>query len=89
MREFCVEEELKKKLNKLFKKDKALYEATMKKIEEIIHCEDVDHYKNLRAPLEKFKRVHVKSSFVLIFQYKREEDSVVFYDVDHHDFIYH
>ncbi len=48
MREFCVEEELKKKLNKLFKKNKVLYEATMKKIEEIIHCEDVDHYKNLR-----------------------------------------
>ena len=89
MREFCVEEELKKKLNKLFKKDKALYEALMNKMEEIIHSENVNHYKNLRSPLEKFKRVHVKSSFVLVFQYKIEEDFVVFYDVEHHDFIYH
>ena len=88
MHDFSVEEGLKKKLAKFLKKDNVLYEAIMKKITEIINCEEVNHYKNLRAPLERFKRVHVKSSFVLIFQYKEADDFIVFYDVEHHDFIY-
>jgi len=88
MRKFFLEEKLKKLLSKLFKKDQVLVEAVMKKIGEIANCEDVSHYKNLRAPMQAFKRVHIKSSFVLIFKYNPADDSVLFYDLDHHDFIY-
>lgn len=88
MREFFVEADLKKKLSRLFKKDIVLYNATLKKIEEIVCCNEITHYKNLRGPLKEFKRVHVKSSFVLIFKYIESEDKVVFYDLDHHDNIY-
>ncbi|HOI18655.1 MAG TPA: addiction module toxin RelE [Candidatus Woesearchaeota archaeon] len=88
MREFSIEEDLKKNLSKISKKDKILYNAIMKKIEEILTCEDVNHYKNLKKPLQDFKRVHVKSSFVLTFKYIESEDKVVFYRLKHHDDIY-
>ena len=88
MRNFFLEENLKKTIEKIAKKDKILYDALMKKMEEILSCSDVNHYKNLKRPLQEFKRVHVKSSFVLIFKYLQSEDKVVFYDLDHHDHIY-
>lgn len=88
MREFSVEENLQRTLKKLFKKDKATYNALMSKMQEILTCGDVNHYKNLRKPLQHLKRVHVKGAFVLTFKYAESEDKVVFYDVDHHDHIY-
>ena len=45
--DFYVSEHLEKILSKLSKKDKNLYEQILKKIDEVIHCSDVDHYKNL------------------------------------------
>ena len=88
MRDFLVEENLRKVLQKIAKKDKVMHEAVIKKIGEIISCADVNHYKNLRAPLQEFKRVHIKSSFVLIFKDMASEDKVVFFNLDHHDNIY-
>ncbi|MBW3020652.1 addiction module toxin RelE [Candidatus Woesearchaeota archaeon] len=76
---------LKKKLIKLFKKDKQLYFSLIKKIDEVISCENINHYKNLRNPLQDYKRVHV-GSFVLIFLIKN--NVILFYDFDHHDNIY-
>lgn len=88
MREFSIEEDLRKNLSKISKKDKILYNAIIKKIEEILTCEDVNHYKNLKKPLQIFKRVHVRSSFVLTFKYLSSEDKVVFYRLKLHDDIY-
>lgn len=88
MREFSIEEDLRKNLSKISKKDKILYIAIIKKIEEILTCEDFNHYKNLKKPLQIFKRVHVRSSFVLTFKYLSSEDKVVFYRLKHHDDIY-
>ena len=88
MREFSVEEKLQKIIAKLHKKDKETYNALIKKIEEILNCNDVNHYKNLRNPLQHLKRVHIKGPFVLTFKYIPTEDKIIFYDLDHHDFIY-
>ena len=88
MHKFSIEENLKKKLNRLFKKDKSLYDSFIKKFEKILTCKDVNHYKNLKSPLQNFKRVHIKCSFVLIFKYIESEDKVVFYELDRHDNIY-
>lgn len=88
MREFFIEENLKKTLAKLFKKDRTTYEVLMNKINDILTCEGVNHYKNLRKPLQHLKRVHINGPFVLTFKYQEEEDKVVFYDFDHHDYIY-
>jgi YafQ family addiction module toxin component len=88
MREYFVEKQFKKKIHVLFKKDKARYSILLKKMEEILTCDDVDHYKNLRAPLQHLKRVHIDSHFVLVFRYDTKSDTVFFYDLDHHDCIY-
>lgn len=88
MREFSVEYNLRKKISKLHIKDKVTYNALMNKIQEILNCKDVNHYKNLKRPLQDFKRVHIKGSFVLIFKYIKSQDKVIFFDFDHHDNIY-
>jgi len=88
MRKFSVEEKLRKDMNKLSKKDSSIYNDLLKKMGEIIKSENINHYKNLRKPLQHLKRVHIKGSFVLTFKYIESEDKVVFYDFDHHDRIY-
>jgi YafQ family addiction module toxin component len=84
---FDVSENLEKILNKLSKKDKDLYNQILKKIDEVIHSEDAEHYKNLRYNMQDSKRAHI-GHFVLIFQYKKEEDLILFDDFDHHANIY-
>lgn len=88
MRKFSVEKKLRKIMNKLSKKDPSMFRTLFDKIDEILKCKDVNHYKNLRKPLQHLKRVHIKSSFVLTFKYIEGEDKVMFYDFDHHDNIY-
>ena len=88
MREFSIEIKLQRILNKLYKKHKEAYNALMNKIDEILNCKDIEHYKNLKKPLQYLKRVHVKSSFVLTFKYVKSENKVIFYNYDHHDNIY-
>ena len=87
MREFEVKPELDKKLIKLSKRDKSTYETVMKKIEEILKSEDVEHYKNLRYNMKDSKRVHI-GPFVLVFSYDKKKDFISFEDFKHHDDIY-
>ncbi len=78
---------LKEILQKLFKKDKTLYEQVIKKIDEIINSYDIEHYKNLRHDLKEFKRVQT-GHFVLVFRFIKNENKIIFIDFDHHDKIY-
>jgi len=87
MREFEIKLESNKKLIKLSKKDKSRYEFIIKKIEEIINSNNIEHYKNLRYDMKESKRVHI-GHFVLVFSYDKEKDFVSFEDYDHHDNIY-
>ncbi|MEK6835549.1 MAG: addiction module toxin RelE [Nanoarchaeota archaeon] len=80
-----IHPDLDKILSKLTKKDKVQFEKILKKIDEIIHLENLNHYKNLRAPLQKYKRVHI-GHFVLLFTLK--EDTIIFRYYDHHDNVY-
>ena len=88
MHNYYFEEKLTKKLSIVFKKDPRRYKILMKKIEEIIASDNIDHYKNLRKPLQEFKRVHIDTHFVLVFKYEKNEDALCFYDFDHHEKIY-
>ena len=88
MRKFQIEKKLHHILKKLSKKNKKQYNIIWKKIQEIASNKDVEHYKNLRAPLNTFKRCHIDRSFVLIFTYDKAKDTITFYDFDHHDKIY-
>ena len=87
MREFEIKPELEKKLIKISKKDKLVYDRIIKKIEEITTSKDVEHYKNLRKNMKESKRVHIRP-FVLIFSYDVTNDFISFEDFDHHDNIY-
>lgn len=87
MRRFKISEHLQAILKKLARKDKALYEQLLKKIQEVIDSQDLDHYKNLRFNLKDSKRVHI-GHFVLVFQYNQSTDEINFDDFDHHDNIY-
>ena len=80
-------EKLKRILKKLFKKDKASYNATLNKINQVINTKDLTHFKNLSNEMKDFKRVHV-GSFVLIFKFDKKDDIIWFEDLQHHDTIY-
>lgn len=88
MHNFERSEKLVKILQKLSKKDRVRYEATLKKIEEVMHTENPHHYKNLSYDLKDFKRVHIDSHFVLIFKVDENKKLIRFEDLQHHDVIY-
>ena len=74
-------------LKKLKRKDQALFRATQKKIFQIsqLKKEEINYFKNLTAPLNQYKRVHVQS-FVLLFRV--EGDTIFFDKFEHHDNAY-
>lgn len=88
MRNYKLSDELQKILGKIAKKDKVRFEATLKKVEEVINTTDINHYKNLRHDLKAYKRVHIDSHFVLVFRYEERTDTIFFEDLQHHDDIY-
>ena len=81
-----IDADLLKLLKKMSKRDKKKVEIILKKMEEII--KNPHHYKNLRTPMEDFKRVHIDKSFVLIFTVDDNNNRVIFVDFSHHDEIY-
>ncbi|MBU0963019.1 MAG: hypothetical protein KKD48_03900 [Nanoarchaeota archaeon] len=87
MHNWRVSEPLKEIMKKLSKKNRSLHERLLKKIDEIINCDDVEHYKNLRNDMKDSRRVQV-GHFVLIFKYDKNIDTISFDDFDHHDKIY-
>ena len=71
---------------KLSKKNPKQMKIIDKKVEEII--KDPHRYKNLRAPLNTWKRVHIDKHFVLAFSIDEETKTVILEDYDHHDNVY-
>jgi len=82
----ALSKKLKAKMEKIYRKDRQLYDALMKKISEILN--DPHHYKPLKHDLKGFYRVHIEKSFVLIFSVEENSNIVKFIDLDHHDEIY-
>ena len=79
---------IEKVLEKLKRKDPAMFRAVQKKIDQIAGLDEsaIRHFKNLRGDISDFKRVHVKRSFVLMFHVKG--DTIVFRRFRHHDKAY-
>ena len=70
----------------LAKKNPKQLEIISKKLEEIV--QDPHRYKNLRHPLNTWKRVHVDRHFVLTFSVDEDTKTVILEDYDHHNKIY-
>ena len=88
--DFDSTSEFKETLKKIGKKHKPLYEATLKKMQEIVSRdnETIDYYKNLRNDLSDSKRVHVLKHYVLIFTVNKKENHILFQKIRHHDEAY-
>ena len=85
---FSIEfsKELTRKLEKIKKKDRELFEAVLRKVKEIES--NPSGYKPLRYDMKGYFRVHVMKSFVLIFKIGAQSKTIIFEDLDHHDRIY-
>jgi mRNA-degrading endonuclease RelE of RelBE toxin-antitoxin system len=88
MRDARLTADFRKDLIRLARRDKDTFEALLRKMREIQMCPDVDHYKNLRAPLNHLKRVHIRGPFVLLFRHLPADNAIEFYGYGHHDDIY-
>jgi YafQ family addiction module toxin component len=82
-----IHERLRKTLTRLFKEDRGIYEAVMKKIEEICESADPHHYKSLKYNMKGLKRVHI-GHFVLIFYIVEGEREIEFLYFGHHEGVY-
>ena len=86
MYNLIIREELDSKFEKLAKKNKKQLEIILNKADEIL--ENPHRYKNLKAPMNHFRRVHIDKHFVLIFSVDEESRTVTLEDYDYHDNIY-
>lgn len=86
MYNLIIKEELDSKFEKLAKKNKKQLEIISTKVFEIL--ENPHRYKNLRAPMNHLKRVHIDKHFVLVFSVDEEKNTVTLEDYAHHDDIY-
>jgi YafQ family addiction module toxin component len=84
--ELAVRPSLEKTLAKLAKKNPKQVDIILNKVDEIL--EDPHRYKNLRKPLNHWKRVHIDKHFVLTFSVDEETRTVILEDYDHHGNIY-
>lgn len=81
-----IKPSLKKKLNKLGLNAPKQAETIAKKSEEIVI--NPHRYKNLKSPLNHWKRIHIDRHFVLTFSIDEDAKTVILEDYDHHDNIY-
>ena len=81
-----IKEEADKIFKKLAKKDPKQLKIIGKKINEI--RTHPTGYKPLRKPLNGYHRVHIESSFVLIFAIDHPSTTIVIYYYGHHDSVY-
>jgi len=82
-----ISDELKKTLIILKRKDKTMFQMVKKKIVQIASSDSlsIQHFKNLRSPLNDFKRVHL-GSYVLLFRV--QADKIIFETLVHYDYVY-
>jgi len=87
MYKYKLSKSMERVLVRLVRKDKKLYESLIKKMEEIVNCNDIEHYKNLKYAMKEYKRVHV-GSFVLFFRFDKKNRLILFTDFEHYDKVY-
>ena len=85
---YDITDELRKKLQVLAKKDKVLVNNFKSKLLEIINRDNqtINAYKNLKSPMNKYKRIHLTSNYILIFEFNKGK--VTFIDIKHRDHVY-
>lgn len=87
---YNISDELKKKLKVLGKKDKLILKIFKRKLLEIVSHDKrtISTYKNLKAPLNKYKRIHLTSNSILLFHVDIDHNHIVFVNLLHRDRAY-
>lgn len=87
---FDITNILRRKLEKIGKKDKVLAQNCYKKIKEIIsrNKETINTYKNLKSHLNEYKRIHLTDNYILLFAVDLNKEHIVFVDIKHWDNAY-
>jgi mRNA-degrading endonuclease RelE of RelBE toxin-antitoxin system len=87
---FDLTDVLRKKLKKLGKKDKVLANNFYKKINEIIQKDinSIHTYKNLKSPMNEYKRIHLTDNFILLFIVEIKNKHIVFINIKHRKSVY-
>jgi len=85
MFKYDIHDNLRSKLDKITRKDKVLASIFFKKVQEIINRDEktINAYKNLRSPLNEYKRIHLTGNYILLFSVK--ENRIIFFDIRHWD----
>ena len=86
MYEIYVKPAVDRIFSKLAKKDPKQLEIIYKKLAEVV--ENPNRCKNLRAPLNAWKEVHIDSHFVLLFSVNERLRWIEIEDYDHYDKIF-
>lgn len=81
-----IKPQLENKLKKLKKRNIKQVKIILKKVDEVL--QNPNRYKNLRRPLQMWKRVHIDNSFVLTFSVDENKKIVTLEDYEHHGRIY-
>jgi len=81
-----IHQKCQEEITKHSKKNQVLKKALTKKIEEIL--ENPTHYKPLKPPLARQRRVHIMKSFVLRYEIDEENKIVKLLAFSHHDEAY-
>ena len=87
MYQYKIQPTLQKIMLKLYKKDNQTRERIIKKINEISNSGDIEHYKNLKYPLQHLKRVQIGEK-VLVFRFNKTNQLISFENFKHHNKIY-
>ena len=87
---YDITDKLKKKLFKLAKRDRVLAKIFKRKLLEVISHDknSISTYKNLRSPLNEYKRIHLTDNYILLFAVNLEKNHVLFVDILHWDCAY-
>ncbi len=86
MYSLTIKESLDKKFKKLQRKDKELLRLIDRKVQDILA--DPHRFKPLRKLLQNKRRVHLRGSYVLVYEVNEREKIVTLMDLDHHGNIY-
>lgn len=81
-----AKEHLHKLFKKMSKKNKRRLRIIGKKVEQIL--KNPYHFKPLKGVMRSMRRVHINSSFVLIYEVEESKKKVILLDYEHHDKVY-
>lgn len=87
---YVLTDELSKKLEVLCKKDKILAQTFKRKLLEVINRNEntINSYKNLKSPLNEYKRIHLTGNYILLFSVEQKNNIITFVDIMHRDKVY-